>query len=221
MEYNFHKQKLNKMQRVKYFFTKPSKLFEETNIEPCPEFYFLIIMFFSAITSYVNSTFSKELLKDSIVQSLRKSIISIHAPEYAEMLSTPSMQIITTMIYLGVSLLFTSILYYIIALLLSCKDKYKPEFKEVFNVYLIATLATSIGDFMKSIFMFITNNPIFLTVTDKTSVKSILINRFDPFLFLKMFLLIIGFSIVFKFSIKKSALAILAVWIVSIAMIFI
>ena len=221
MEYNFNKQKLTRIQRIKYLFLKPSKLFEEIKFETCSEFYFLLIMLFSGITSLINSTFLKDILKESIIQSLRKSIISIHAPEYAELLSTPGMQIGTSMIYICVDLLFASAVYFIVAQLLSYKEKYKPEFKDVFNIYLIAYLAIAIGNFIKSLFMLATNNPIFLTLTEKTSLKGILINKFDPFLFLKMFLLIIGFSIVFKFSAKKSTLAIVAVWIGSIAILFI
>ena len=221
MEYNFNKQKLTKIERIKYFFKKPSKLFEEINIETCSEFYFILIMLFSAITSFVNSTFLKDILNQTIIDSLRKTIISIHAPEYAELLTTPSIQIITTMIFLCVSLFFTSFLYFIIILLLSRKEKYKPVFSEVFNIYLIASLVTSIGNIIKSLFMFATNNPVFLKTTDKTSFNSILINQFYPFLFLKMFLLIMGFTIVFKFSIKKSTLAVLAVWVGTIGMLFI
>lgn len=220
MEYQFNKKYLSKIQRIKYLFLNPTKLFEEINYSTNSPFYLFIILLCSTISASINSIFLRESLKQTIVKSLRNSYLMTYANEYAEMLSTPFAQGLMSIVYTIVGLFFISLFYYIITMLLSHKEKYKPEFREVFNIYLIACLATAIGDLLKSLFMIITNNHIFLSTIEKSSLKGILINKFDPFLFWKMFLLTIGFSIVFKYSKKKSALAIILIWIASISIIF-
>lgn len=199
--------------KAKYFFKKPSILFEQFVEDPK---YGLNLLIFIIATAIYSVSYAIGC-KDYIISMIEKQVQEISQPQALEIAKS----VATNPIILSVSAIVTTIIsVYLFSLLYFLVAKFtdkKISFKRIVSIYCLSSIAIAIGLIIKSILMLIIHKPILDNSSNPTLVSTLL-NYIDPFNIWQYVLLIIGISTVGKTSKKESSFIVIIGIIISISL---
>lgn len=215
MEQNLATEKLTMGTRIKYFFTKPGELFKEYIDKPRIGISFLILGLATIFYTYVTSILTKDLLDKMMgdqFQNMDPQTIEM-AKKTFSVLNSPILKVFMALIGLYIGIVIVGLIYWGIISLF----KGKISFKQTIAVFCLASMATAIGQILKSIYMLITSKPIIgIESTLKPTTSSVIFNSLDIFTIWYMVLFIIGISTVSGISKKKSAAIVIVLYLIQI-----
>lgn len=204
--------KLSLSDKVKYFFKKPSILFEQYIENPKYSLTFLIFIIATAIYSVSYSIGCKDYIIN-MVEKRMQGISQPQALEIAKSVATnPIILSVSSIVTAIISVYLLSLLYFLVA---KFSDK-KISFKRIVSIYCLSSITISIGLIIKSMLLLIMHKPILDNSSNPTLVSTLL-NYVDPFSIWQYVLLIIGISTVGKTSKKESSFIVIVGIIISIS----
>jgi hypothetical protein len=216
MEANETKTNRSLLEKLKLFFVRPTELFADYLEKPTWGLKLIIISLVTAGFTYA----SKILGKDLVAELIEEQAASL-PPDQAEavrasieFVNSPLMNAISAaaaMISMIVIVLLVGLVY--MAFIKAMKGKI--NYHQVMSVYTLAYMATAIGLIAKLAFMFATGNLLFLNM--KPTIMDAIYNSLDPFSIWQAILMVFGISKVAGISEKKSAIIVVSMWLVTLA----
>lgn len=199
--------KLTIMERLKYFFTNPNKLFEDYNIKPTWFVKTLIIVALTIIATVITTKLTVVPQIDMLIQqspdiSKEQAIAIMNSPLVIGFALGGALIVAVAAVFLG------SLIYYGLISLFGGKTRYM----KVVSVYSLAYIPYSIGSLISLAFAYYTNN--FDSLLQPT-LTDVIFNRFDIFVIWQVLLLVFGFSKLANLKLYKSAIIVAIMWIIA------
>lgn len=216
MELNVDPQKKSLLQKVKYFFIRPSELFMDYKENPKWGINFILIGIITAAFTYLSKIVAKDAYTDMYNAQFAKMppAQAEAARQSIELFNTPVMNAITVVIAvitIFVMLLLLSLIYFGLIKLF----KGKAKFQQVFSVYLVSYWAMNISMVFKLVYTYLTHKMTYFNFTP--SYVDVLLNNLDIFILWQSILLVFGFSAVAELDEKKSIAVVVLVWLGTVA----
>jgi hypothetical protein len=200
--------KLTFGQKLKFYFTKPGKVFAEYIEKPKH----LVNLLILAVITCITSIMSVLATKDSVSKLLDEQLKGMD-PSVAEMTrsitnvtTSPLVAAITGLIGLLIFVYLSSAIY------LGLTKLFKGEgtYSQMVATYILAYFPVAIGKFISAAYSLVNKKPILNT--KGMGIGDTLINAFNVFGLWRIVLFAIGISVVFKLSKKKSAAIVIIIW---------
>jgi hypothetical protein len=207
MEENLQIEKLTLMERVKFFFIKPGKVFEQYIIKPTFGLKLLIICIALALTGYAMSTQSNVLLQQMIDNykklnpNVTQSAIDTIMNYYKVVTGAPFL-IFSALIGAIITIFLVSLVYWIISKIF----KSEASYKDTVAVYTLAYMPMAIANVLLSIFTLCTNSSFLISSSLQGNLVNKILISFNPFTIWQIVLLVIGLAKVGNISKKNSAI---------------
>jgi len=196
---------LTLVEKLKFFFIKPQKLFEQFIEKPKYLINLIIIAIISSITSVVSSKVSKKIVQETMdqqIQGIDPSAAQM-AKGITDIMTSPVVVIITGIISLLILIYLSSAIYFALAKMFGGNGTYK----QMVSTYVLAYYPVAVGNLISAISKLNTNS-----ITANVTIGDALIKAFNIFGLWRMVLLAIGISVVFKLSRKKAAIIVIIIW---------
>lgn len=215
MESNEITTKKTLLQKLGLFFIKPSELFIEYMDKPTWALKLLIISLVSALYTYT----SKILGKDLLVEMMEERAAAM-PPEQAEAVrasigfaNSPVMNIVSSAVA-AVSMIAIILLLSLVYMVFIRTFKGKIKYMQVFSIYTLAYMATTIGLVVKLAYMYLTGNLLYINMSP--TLMDAVYNNLDPFTIWQAILMVFGISVVSGITEKKSTIIVVSIWLVSL-----
>lgn len=202
--------KLTILERIKYFFINPNKLFEDYNTKPAWLVKFLIIVGLTVIYIIIfkNVTIDPQMdLRMQMSPDMTKEQAEA-AMAFANSPWMTALYVIFAIAGAAISAFLIPLIYYGLIALFGGKTKYM----KVVSVYLLAYIPYMIGTLVGLAFAYYTNNYESLL---QPTVTDVLLNRLDLFVIWQALLLVFGFSKVADLKLHKSAIIVSIMWLIA------
>lgn len=221
MEENLEIKELSLIEKVKYFFINPEKVFEQYIKKPTIFVKLLLIAIFVSISGFAMST-QKELLISKMLETLKKTpnvtqeAMDMSKNIYEAVLSAPAL-ICIGLVEVAASVFLMSLIYWLITR--ACKGE--NSYKDTVAVYTLAYMPRAIYSMLTGIYVLATKSTFLIDAQNNTSIASKLLTPDTLFWIWQIALLIIGLAKVGNISKKKSAIIVLSVTAVSVIVIIV
>jgi hypothetical protein len=219
MEINEISTKKTLLQKLKLFVVKPSELFKDYLEKPTWALKLFIISVGTALFTYA----TKIMGKDLFIEMMEEKAASM-PPDQAEavkgsiaFLNSPMMNAVIALIA-AVSIIAIILLVSLVYMAFVRALKGKMKYSQMVSVYTLAYMAAVIGMLIKLVYMYLTGNLLYLNMSP-TFVDA-LYNNLDPFIIWQAILTVFGISVVSGLPEKKSAIIVVTMWLVSLAISF-
>ncbi|OGO77608.1 MAG: hypothetical protein A2Y23_11650 [Clostridiales bacterium GWB2_37_7] len=198
------------VERFKYFFTNPNKLFGEYKIKPTWLVKLLIICAISIIYTILlkNLTFGPQV--DMIIQQT-PDMSKEQAEATIAFMNSPAMTGIAVgaaLVMAVIAVFLTPLIYYGLIALFGGKTSYM----RVVAVYTLAYIPYYIGELASLAFAYFTNNYESLL---QPQLMDVMFNRLGLFVIWQVLLLVFGFSKIAGLKLSKSAIIVAIMWIIA------
>lgn len=203
-------------EKITYFFTKPSLLFKTKIDKPSYGINFLILCIITVIYNIVNSI----ILKPQIEELMNESLSGLDAQSagvatsISKFATSPILSGITSALGFVISVFFLSLIYWALTKLFKGEGSYS----NMVSTFLLASYASATGMLVKIVYMLITKNAIGSSSLKTPSLISTLTAKYDIFQVWYYVLLVIGISVVFKISKKKSFAVVLIIFLIGLSL---
>jgi hypothetical protein len=196
--------KLTIMEKLKYFFVNPNKLFEDYNIRPTWFLKTLIIVALTMITTIITTKLiagptidmmilqTPDLTREQAEAIMKSPLVMGFAAGGALLMPTAA-------IFLG------SLIYYGLISLFGGKTKYM----KIVAVYTLAYIPYTIGTLISLGFAYYTNN---FDSMMQPKLMDVIFNRLDVFVIWQVLLLVFGFAKISNIKLHKSAIIVAIMW---------
>ncbi len=215
MEHNEISSKKSILQRLRLFFIRPVELFRDYIEKPAWVLKFLIIALASALYAYM----TKVLGKDLFAEMMEEQAASM-PPEQAEavrasipFMNSPTMNLISAGVAV-ISIIAIILLVSLVYMAFIRVMKGSITYKQVLSIYTLAYMASVIGMAVKSAFMFLTGNLLYINM--RPTYADAFYNNADPFIIWQAILMVFGISAVSGITEKKSTIIVACMWLVSL-----
>lgn len=207
--------KLTILERIKYFFTNPNKLFEDYKTRPTWFLKTLIVVLLTVIVTLVTVQLTVGPQIDMMLS--QQPDMTREQAENAMQIAKP----FTIGIAIGggfvgavAAVFLGSLIYWGLISLFGGKTRYMS----VVSVYSLAYVPASIGGIITIAFAYFTNN--FYSLL-QPEAWDIILRRFDLFVIWQVLLLVFGFSKIADIKLSKSAIIVGIMWLLVTAYSFI
>jgi hypothetical protein len=196
--------KLTIVEKLKYFFVNPNKLFEDYNIRPTWFLKTLIIVALTMITTIITTKLiagptidmmilqTPDLTREQAEAIMKSPLVMGFAAGGALLMPTAA-------IFLG------SLIYYGLISLFGGKTKYM----KIVAVYTLAYIPYTIGTLISLGFAYYTNN---FDSMMQPKLMDVIFNRLDVFVIWQVLLLVFGFAKISNIKLHKSAIIVAIMW---------
>jgi hypothetical protein len=199
--------KLTMMERLKYFFTNPNKIFEDYNVKPAWVLKTLIIVALTVVATIITTKLIADLSIDRMLtqspdmtreqaEAVMNSPIVIGLAIGGAIFAATAAVFLASLIYWGLIALFGG----------------KTTYTRVVSVYTLAYLPYLIGSFISLAFAYYMNN---FDSMLQPQIKDVLFNRFDLFVIWQVLLLVFGFAKISGLKLHKTAIIVAIMWIMA------
>lgn len=201
--------KLTVLERVKYFFTNPNKLFADYNNKPTWFVKLLIVFAITVVFTIIMKklTFGPQLdllqQNPNMTKEQAEAAVAVMNSSWMTALTIAS-----ALVGVLIAAFLTPLIYYGLIALFGGKTKYM----KLVSVYLLAYIPASIGALVDLAFAYYTNNYESLL---QPTITDVLFKRFDLFVIWQALLLVFGFSKVADLKLKKSAIIVVIMWLIA------
>lgn len=199
--------KLTIIEKFKYFFVNPNKLFEDYNVRPT---WFLKTIVIVALTIIATIITTKLIAGPSIDLMIQRTP-DITREQAEVIMNSPFVMIIAVVgaFFAAIAAVFLgSLIYYGLISLFGGKTKYM----KIVAVYSLAYLPYTIGSLISLAFAYYTNN---FENMIQPQLSDIIFNRLDIFVIWQVLLLTFGFAKISNLKISKSAIIVAIMWILA------
>jgi Yip1 domain len=192
------------VEKLKYFFVNPNKLFEDYNIRPTWFLKTLIIVALTMITTIITTKLiagptidmmilqTPDLTREQAEAIMKSPLVMGFAAGGALLMPTAA-------IFLG------SLIYYGLISLFGGKTKYM----KIVAVYTLAYIPYTIGTLISLGFAYYTNN---FDSMMQPKLMDVIFNRLDVFVIWQVLLLVFGFAKISNIKLHKSAIIVAIMW---------
>jgi hypothetical protein len=199
--------KLTMVERLKYFFTNPNKIFEDYNVKPAWVLKTLIIVALTVVATIITTKLIADLSIDRMLtqspdmtreqaEAVMNSPIVIGLAIGGAIFAATAAVFLASLIYWGLIALFGG----------------KTTYTRVVSVYTLAYLPYLIGSFISLAFAYYMNN---FDSMLQPQIKDVLFNRFDLFVIWQVLLLVFGFAKISGLKLHKTAIIVAIMWIMA------
>ncbi len=202
--------KLTILERIKYFFINPNKLFESYNVKPTWLFKLLLILAMTCIATIIMKKITFDANVDSLLQQTQ-GLSKQDAEATAKFLNSPVMTAIMVggaMFVAAAQLFLVPSIYYGLISLFGGKTGYM----KIVAVYMTAYIPVAIGSFAGLAFAYYTNNYDSLL---HPTMKDILFDRFGLFVIWQALLLVFGFAKIAEMKLSRAAITVAIMWLIA------
>jgi hypothetical protein len=201
--------KLTIMEKLKYFFVNPNKLFEDYNIRPTWLLKTLIVIILTIITTIITT---KLVAGPSIDMMILQTPDMTREQAEAIMKSPIVMGIAVggAFIVCIAAIFLVPLIYYGLIALFGGKTNYM----KIVAVYSLAYLPYTVGAIISLTFAFYTNN--FDSIM-QPKLMDVIFSRFDVFVIWQVLLLVFGFAKVSNLKLHKTAIIVAIMWTIATA----
>jgi hypothetical protein len=201
--------KLTIMEKLKYFFVNPNKLFEDYNIRPTWLLKTLIVIILTIITTIITT---KLVAGPSIDMMILQTPDMTREQAEAIMKSPIVMGIAVggAFIVCIAAIFLVPLIYYGLIALFGGKTNYM----KIVAVYSLAYLPYTVGAIISLTFAFYTNN--FDSIM-QPQLMDVIFSRFDVFVIWQVLLLVFGFAKVSNLKLHKTAIIVAIMWTIATA----
>lgn len=207
------------LERLKYIFISPSKVFENLKHHPKVLFPMLVILIGMILLTLPRIDIMKEFMKEATIQQYAK--MGIEMPAGTE--SLVDVQVYSTII---ISIIMIIVVWLVKSALINAFSGFvngTGTFKQAFSVIiysyfpvLLGTVITSIISIITKEYNVLTSLAVFLPDSQVGTFLYTVLGSLDIFIIWYQILAIIGISKVYSISKKSSAILVLGTWIVFI-----
>lgn len=204
--------KLTIMERIKYFFINPNKLFESYNVKPTWLLKLLLILAMTGVATLILKKITFGANIDGLLQQ-SPDLSKQTAENMAEFLNSPVMTAVMAggaMLVAAIQIFLIPAIYYGLISLFGGKTSYM----KIVAVYLTAYIPVAIGSFAGLAFAYYTNNYDSLL---HPTMKDVMFDRFGLFVIWQALLLVFGFAKIAEMKISKSAITVGIMWLIATA----
>ena len=199
--------RLTIMEKLKYFFTNPNKLFEDYNIRPTWFLKTLVIVIVTVIATLITAKLTIGPTIDRMIQQspdipkeqLDATMAIMNSPLIIGFAVVMALVVAIAAIFLG------SLIYYGLISLFGGKTKYM----KVVAVYSLAYLPYTIGSIISLAFAYYTNNFDSLL---QPKLMDVFFTRLDIFVIWQVLLLVFGFTKISNLKLSKSIIIVAIMW---------
>ncbi|HUV84545.1 MAG TPA: Yip1 family protein [Methanosarcinales archaeon] len=201
--------RLTIMEKLKYFFINPNKLFEDYNTRPT---WFLKTLIIIALT-IIGTTISTKLMAGSTIDMMIQQSPDMSREQAEVLMKSPlvigfavggALVVSTAAVFLG------SLIYYGLISLFGGKTNYI----KIVSVYSLAYIPYTIGTMISLAFAYYTNN---FDSMMQPQVMDVIFNRLDIFVIWQVLLLVFGFAKISNLKLHKSAIIVAIMWTIATA----
>jgi hypothetical protein len=196
--------KLTMMERLKYFFTNPNKIFEDYNVKPAWVLKTLIIVALSVVAVVITTKLTVGPQTDLLMlrspdMSREQAEVIMKSPIVMGFAIGAGLLVPVISVFLG------SLIYWGLIALFGGKTTYT----RVVSVYSLAYLTYLIGSFISLAFAYYANS--FESMV-QPQIKDVLFNRLDLFVIWQVLLLVFGFAKISGLKLQKTAIIVAIMW---------
>lgn len=199
--------RLSNMEKLKYFFINPNKLFEDYKTRPTWLLKLLIIMAMAIAYTIIYSKFTLAPQIDLLIQQ-QPELTMEQAKASLQFFNSPIFLVVVAMIGSLITIFLTPFIYYGLISLFGGKTNYM----RIVAVYSLAYIPYYIGELVNFAIAYYTNNYENLI---QPQITDALLNRLGLFVIWQVLLLVFGFSKIADIKIHKAAIVVAIMWIIA------
>lgn len=199
--------RLTTMEKLKYFFINPNKLFEDYKIRPTWLLKTILIVALTIIGTIISTKLIAGPSIDLLIQrtpdlSREQAEVIMKSPLVMGFAVGGALLVSTAAVFLG------SLIYYGLISLFGGKTKYI----KIVAVYSLAYIPYTIGTMISLAFAYYTNN---FDSMMQPQLMDVIFNRLDIFVIWQVLLLVFGFAKISNLKLHKSAIIVAVMWTIS------
>ena len=199
--------RLTIMEKLKYFFINPNKLFEDYKIRPTWLLKTILIVALTIIGTIISTKLIAGPSIDLLIQrtpdlSREQAEVIMKSPLVMGFAVGGALVVSTAAVFLG------SLIYYGLISLFGGKTKYI----KIVAVYSLAYIPYTIGTMISLAFAYYTNN---FDSMMQPQFMDVIFNRLDIFVIWQVLLLVFGFAKISNLKLHKSAIIVAVMWTIS------
>ncbi|MBS4539060.1 YIP1 family protein [Clostridium sp. D2Q-11] len=190
-------------ERIKYYLIKPNKFFQNYKENPKVAIHLIILLIISSITAVITKNKAMSAVDENFGGLSGQELESVK--NITNIVTSPAAIILMTIVFSIITYLLFALFRYIFVKLVHGEGR----FKQMFAIVLVTSYPVTIVALIKS----------FLPLDAEVSMLDSFLSKVNIFSIWQLVLLIIGMSVVFNISKKKSIIINIVIFLVSLSFI--